>query len=93
MDLETRKAEVRERIEEGLEIVHDLEDERGNLNAARAEADEKDRAKYTAAHGEWAQHKAGERPNVVAEKQTAGLGTVGGIENPARKESNEIIRY
>jgi hypothetical protein len=36
--MESRKAEIRGRIDEGVEIVQDLKDERSNLNARRAEA-------------------------------------------------------
>ncbi len=48
--MESRKAEIQGRIEEGVEIVQDLKDERVNLDSARREAYERDRAAY---HAEW----------------------------------------
>lgn len=63
-NLETRKAEIRERIEEGLEIVQDLKDERGNLNVRRAEAEELDRAELSRLHREYvAETEAGRDPS------------------------------
>ncbi len=50
MDLESRKAQIQGRIEEGVAGVNALLEERRNLNAARGVADEKDRAAY---HAEW----------------------------------------
>ena len=60
--LESRKAEIRDRIEEGVEIVHDLEDERGNLNAARSEADEEDRAELSSAYEQYVRGELTKRP-------------------------------
>jgi peptidoglycan hydrolase CwlO-like protein len=60
--LESRKAEIRDRIEEGVEIVQDLKDERGNLNARRAEADEQDRAELSSAHEQYVRGELTKRP-------------------------------
>jgi uncharacterized protein YecE (DUF72 family) len=47
---EERKREIQSRIETGIDGVNALLEERRNLNAARGEADERDRAAY---HAEW----------------------------------------
>ncbi len=62
MDLESRKAEIRNRIEQGVEIVQDLKDERSNLNARRAEADELDRAELSSAHEQYVRGQLKRRP-------------------------------
>lgn len=63
-DLEARKAEIRERLEEGVEVVNDLEDERDLLDAARAEAYELDQAKLSRLHREYmAEVEAGNNPS------------------------------
>jgi chromosome segregation ATPase len=70
--MESRKAEIRDRIEEGVEIVQDLKDERGNLNARRAEADELDRAELSSAHEQYVRGQLKQRPVAY----TANRGTV-----------------
>jgi chromosome segregation ATPase len=70
--LESRKAEIRDRIEEGVEIVQDLKDERGNLNARRAEADELDLAELSSAHAQYVRGQLKQRPVAY----TANRGTV-----------------
>jgi uncharacterized protein with von Willebrand factor type A (vWA) domain len=60
--MESRKAEIRGRIDEGVEIVQDLKDERSNLNARRAEADEFDRAELSSAHEQFVRGQLKQRP-------------------------------
>jgi chromosome segregation ATPase len=60
--MESRKAEIRGRIDEGVEIVQDLKDERSNLNARRAEADEFDRAELSSAHEQYVRGELTKRP-------------------------------
>jgi hypothetical protein len=60
--LESRKAEIRDRIEQGVEIVQDLKDERSNLNARRAEADEQDRGELSSAHEQYVRGQLKRRP-------------------------------
>ncbi len=62
MDSESRKAEIRDRIDEGVEIVQDLKDERSNLDARRAEADEQDRAELNSAHEQYVRGQLKRRP-------------------------------
>ncbi len=60
--MEDRKAEIRGRIDEGVEIVQDLKDERSNLNARRAEADEQDLAELSSAHEQYVRGQLKQRP-------------------------------
>jgi chromosome segregation ATPase len=60
--MEDRKAEIRNRIAEGVEIVQDLKDERGNLNARRAEADEQDLAELSKAYEQFVKGQLKQRP-------------------------------
>jgi predicted nuclease with TOPRIM domain len=60
--LEARKAEIRERIEEGVEIVQDLKDERSNLNARRDQALEQDQAELSSAHEQFVRGELPKRP-------------------------------
>jgi chromosome segregation ATPase len=62
MNLESRKAEIQDRIDEGVEIVQDLKDERSNLNARRAEADEQDRGELSTAHEQYVRGQLKRRP-------------------------------
>ncbi len=50
MDLESRKAEIWDRIEQGVDVVNALLEERGNLNARRDQALEQDQAELSYAH-------------------------------------------
>jgi predicted nuclease with TOPRIM domain len=50
MDSESRKAEIRDRIDEGVDVVNALLEERSNLNARRDEALEQDQAELSYAH-------------------------------------------
>ncbi len=70
--LESRKTEIRNRIDEGVEIVQDLKDERSNLNARRAEADEQDRGELSSAHEQYVRGQLKQRPVAY----TANRGTV-----------------
>jgi multidrug efflux pump subunit AcrA (membrane-fusion protein) len=60
--LESRKAEIRDRIEEGVEIVQDLKDERSNLNARRDQALEQDQAELSSAHEKYVRGQLKQRP-------------------------------
>jgi chromosome segregation ATPase len=51
--METRKAEIQSRIEEGVEVLNDLEDERGSLNASRDRALEEDHAELKSFHEQY----------------------------------------
>jgi chromosome segregation ATPase len=59
MDLESRKAEIRDRIDEGVAVVNALLEERSNLNARRDQALDQDRGELSSAHE---QHLRGELP-------------------------------
>jgi SMC interacting uncharacterized protein involved in chromosome segregation len=69
--VEERKREIQGRIEEGVEIVQDLKDERGNLNARRAEADEQDRAELSSAHEQYVRGELTKRPVAYTAKRDA----------------------
>ena len=60
--LESRKAQIQGRIEEGVEIVQDLKDERSNLNARRDQALEQDQAELSSAHGQYVRGELPKRP-------------------------------
>jgi chromosome segregation ATPase len=59
MDSESRKAEIRDRIDTGVAVVDALLDERSTLNARRDQALEQDQAELSTAHE---QHLRGELP-------------------------------
>jgi chromosome segregation ATPase len=48
--MESRKAQIQGRIEEGVAVVNALLEERSNLDSARGEADELDRGELSEAH-------------------------------------------
>jgi predicted nuclease with TOPRIM domain len=56
--MESRKAQIRDRIDEGVAVVNALLEERSNLDSAREEADEQDLASYHAAHREWYEERS-----------------------------------
>jgi chromosome segregation ATPase len=56
--MESRKAQIQGRIEEGVDVVNALLEERSNLDSARREADEQDLASYHAAHREWYEERS-----------------------------------
>jgi len=60
--LESRKAQIQGRIEEGVEIVQDLKDERSNLNARRDQALEQDRGELSTAHEQFVRGELTKRP-------------------------------
>jgi uncharacterized protein with von Willebrand factor type A (vWA) domain len=60
--LESRKAEIRDRIDAGVAVVDALLEERGNLNARRAEADEQDRGELSSAHEQYVRGQLKQRP-------------------------------
>jgi uncharacterized protein YlxW (UPF0749 family) len=60
--LESRKEEIRDRIDEGVEIVQDLKDERSNLNARRDQALEQDQAELSTAHEQFVRGELPKRP-------------------------------
>lgn len=62
MDLESRKAEIQGRIDEGVEIVQDLKDERSNLNARRDQALEQDQAELSTAHEQYLRSELPKKP-------------------------------
>jgi DNA repair exonuclease SbcCD ATPase subunit len=60
--LESRKAQIQGRIEEGGEIVQDLKDERSNLNARRDQALEQDQAELSSAHEQYVRGELPKKP-------------------------------
>jgi multidrug resistance efflux pump len=60
--MEDRKAEIRNRIEKGVDGVNALLEERSNLNARRAEADELDRAELSSVHEQFVRGQLKRRP-------------------------------
>jgi chromosome segregation ATPase len=60
--LESRKAQIWDRIDEGVEIVQDLKDERSNLNARRDQALEQDRGELSTAHEQFVRGELTKRP-------------------------------
>jgi chromosome segregation ATPase len=60
--LESRKAEIQNRIEEGVDVVNALLEERSNLNARRDEALEQDQAELSTAHKRYVRGELTKRP-------------------------------
>jgi uncharacterized protein YlxW (UPF0749 family) len=60
--VEDRKREIQDRIEEGVEIVQDLKDERSNLNARRDQALEQDQAELSTAHEQFVRGELPKKP-------------------------------
>ncbi len=60
--MEDRKAEIRDRIEEGVAVVDALLEERSNLNARRDQALEQDQAELSSAHGQYLRGELPKRP-------------------------------
>ncbi len=62
MDLESRKAQIQDRIDEGVAVVNALLEERSNLNARRDQALEQDQAELSSAHGQFVRGELPKRP-------------------------------
>jgi chromosome segregation ATPase len=62
MDLESRKAQIRDRIEQGVAVVDALLEERSNLNARRDQALEQDQAELSSAHEQFLRGELTKRP-------------------------------
>jgi chromosome segregation ATPase len=62
MDLESRKAQIQGRIEEGVAVVNALLEERSNLNARRDQALEQDQAELSTAHEQYVRGELTKRP-------------------------------
>jgi chromosome segregation ATPase len=62
VDLESRKAEIQGRIEEGVAVVNALLEERSNLNARRDQALEQDQAELSSAHLQYVRGELPKRP-------------------------------
>jgi chromosome segregation ATPase len=60
--VEDRKTEIQGRIEEGVDGVNALLEERSNLDSARREADEQDRAELSSAHEQYLRGELPKRP-------------------------------
>jgi chromosome segregation ATPase len=60
--MESRKDQIQGRIDEGVEIVQDLKDERSNLNARRDQALEQDQAELASAHEKYVRGQLKRRP-------------------------------
>jgi hypothetical protein len=60
--MESRKDQIQGRINEGVEIVEDLKDERSNLNTRRDQALEQDRAELSSAHEQFLRGELKRRP-------------------------------
>ncbi len=60
--MESRKAQIQGRIDAGVAVVNALLEERSNLNARRAEADEQDRAELSSAHEQYVRGELTKRP-------------------------------
>jgi chromosome segregation ATPase len=62
MDSESRKAQIRDRIDTGVAVVDALLDERSNLNARRDQALEQDRGELNSAHERFVRGELPKRP-------------------------------
>jgi chromosome segregation ATPase len=62
MDSESRKAEIRDRIDTGVDGVNALLEERSNLNARRDQALEQDQAELSSAHEQFVRGELPKRP-------------------------------
>ncbi len=62
MDSESRKAEIQGRIDEGVDVVNALLEERGNLNARRDQALAQDRAALSTAHNRYLRGELPKKP-------------------------------
>jgi predicted nuclease with TOPRIM domain len=62
MDLKSRKEEIRDRIDTGVDVVDALLEERSNLNARRDEALEQDQAELSTAHERFVRGELPKRP-------------------------------
>ncbi len=60
--MESRKAQIQGRIDAGVAVVTALLEERSNLDSARREADELDRAELSSAHEQYVRGELTRRP-------------------------------
>jgi chromosome segregation ATPase len=60
--VEDRKREIQGRIDAGVAVVNALLEERSNLDSARREADERDRAELSSAHEQYVRGELTKRP-------------------------------